>query len=63
MSVKFKCISYAADTALIISGSDPKVIAENLSKELESCRQWHIDNKLSLHLGKTEAVIFYLKGN
>ncbi|CAL4130302.1 unnamed protein product, partial [Meganyctiphanes norvegica] len=37
---------------------DPKVIAENLSKELESCRQWLIDNKLSLHLGKTEAIIF-----
>ncbi|CAL4126382.1 unnamed protein product, partial [Meganyctiphanes norvegica] len=58
MSVKCKLLLYADDSALIISGSDPKVIAENLSKELESCRQWLIDNKLSLHLGKTEAIIF-----
>ena len=29
-----------------------------LSNELKSCRQWLIDNKLSLHLGKTEAILF-----
>ena len=58
MSVKCKLLLYADDSALLVSGSDPSKIAERLSKELESCRQWLIDNKLSLHLGKTEAILF-----
>ena len=35
-----------------------KVISDVLSRELESCRQWLIDNKLFLHLGKTEFILF-----
>ncbi|CAL4138853.1 unnamed protein product, partial [Meganyctiphanes norvegica] len=58
ISVKCKLLLYADDSALIISGSDPKQIAESLSKELDSCRQWLMDNKLSLHLGKTESILF-----
>ena len=58
ISVKCKLLLYADDSALIISGTDPKQIAEELSKALEECRQWLMDNKLSLHLGKTEAMIF-----
>ena len=61
MSIKCKLLLYADDSALIISGKDPKVIAEKLTKELESCQQWLMDNKLSLHLGKTEAMIFGTK--
>ena len=52
MSVKCKLLLYADDSTLIVSGSDP------LSIELNSCRQWLIDNKLSLHLGKTESILF-----
>ena len=58
MSVRCKVLLYADDSALIVSGKDPKIIAETLSKELGSCRQWLIDNKLSLHLGKTEYILF-----
>ena len=58
ISVKCKLLLYADDSALIVSGFDSKEIAEELSRELESCRQWLIDNKLSLHLGKTEAILF-----
>merc|ERR1712240_505693 len=58
ISLKCKLLLYADDSALIVSGFDPKKIAEDLSRELESCRQWLIDNKLSLHLGKTEAILF-----
>ena len=36
ISVKCKLLLYADDSALIISGTDPKVIAEELSKELEA---------------------------
>ena len=53
-----KLISYADDSALLVSGKDPRDIAKTLSKELESCRVWLIDNKLSLHLGKTETILF-----
>ena len=58
MSLKCKLLLYADDSALLISGKEPNKIAEELSKELNSCRNWLIDNKLSLHLGKTEAILF-----
>ena len=53
ISVNCELLLYADDSALIISGPDPKTIAESLSVELDSCRKWLIDNNLSLHLGKT----------
>ena len=56
--VDCKVLLYADDSALLVSGKDPKMVADELSKELDSCRQWMIDNKLSLHLGKTEAILF-----
>ena len=58
IGVNCKLLLYADDSALIVSGPDPKAIAESLSVELDSCRKWLIDNKLSLHLGKTEAILF-----
>merc|ERR1712236_54764 len=61
ISVRCKLLLYADDSALIVSGSDPQTIADILSEELESCHKWLTDNKLSLHLGKTEAIIFGTK--
>ena len=58
ISVNCKLLLYADDSALLVDGKDSKEIAANLSIELESCQQWLIDNKLSLHLGKTEAILF-----
>ena len=58
ISIKCKLLLYADDSVLIVSGSDPQTIADKLSEELESCRKWLMDNKLSLQLGKTEAIIF-----
>ena len=49
---------YADDSALIFSHTDPTVIASTLSNELSSCKSWLIDNKLSLHVGKTECILF-----
>ena len=49
---------YADDSALVFSHSNPKVVSEFLSKELDTCRKWLIDNRLSLHLGKTECILF-----
>ena len=49
---------YADDSALVHSGADPDVVAQFLSNELTTCRRWLIDNRLSLHLGKTECILF-----
>ena len=57
ISVQCKLLLYADDSALLVSDKNPLGIGISLSKELESCRQWLIDNKLSLHLGKTESTV------
>ena len=49
---------YADDSALLVSGKDTQLIQESLSSELEAAREWLINNKLSLHLGKTESILF-----
>ena len=57
-SVSIANYFYADDSALLVSDKNPQCVADKLSKELEKCRQWLVDNKLSLHLGKTESVLF-----
>ena len=37
---------------------DPVVISAKLASVLDQCSSWLIDNKLSLHLGKTECILF-----
>lgn len=34
------------------------MVRSTLSSEIESCHKWLTDNKLSLHLGKTECILF-----
>ena len=60
MSVSLNCrlSLYADDSALLFSHKDPAFIAERLSQLLTRCKQWLIDNKLSLHVGKTECLLF-----
>ena len=52
---------YADDSALIVSDKDPIKIGQQLSKNLSSCNKWLVDNKLSLHMGKTELILFGTK--
>ena len=54
-------LQYADDSALLVSDKDPLKIGQQLSKNLESCNKWLIDNKLSLHMGKTELILFGTK--
>ncbi len=56
MSVKCKLLLYADDSFLLVSDKNPKVVSETLTRELETCNEWLIYNRLSLHLGKTEAM-------
>ena len=52
---------YADDSALIFSHRDPVIIADRLSMELSTCKRWLVDNRLSLHVGKTESLLFGTK--
>ncbi|XP_072018361.1 uncharacterized protein [Amphiura filiformis] len=63
ISVDCKLLLYADDSALLIDGKDPKEISSKLSKELESCQQWLIDNKLSLHLVRPRPFCLVHTGN
>ena len=59
--VACKVLLYADDTALIVSGMDIHEIEQTLATELKCVRDWLIDNKPSLHLGKTESILFGTK--
>jgi len=48
---------YADDSGLLMSGKNKQDI-ENTTEDLNCLTQWLIDNKLSLHLGKTESILF-----
>ena len=64
MNISLNCrlSLYADDSALLFSHNDVNVIADRLSCELSSCKRWLVDNKLSLHVGKTECLLFGTKG-
>ena len=49
---------YADDSTILFSHKYPDQIAHKLGKVVESCSYWLVDNKLSLHLGKTECILF-----
>ena len=53
-----KLMLYADDSAILYSHKNPDVISNVLGQELENCSKWLVDNKLSLHLGKTECIVF-----
>ena len=57
-SVSCKLLLYADDSALMVSHKDVKIIQERLSSELTAVNEWLVNNKLSLHLGKTESILF-----
>jgi len=52
---------YADDSALVVSGTDPRQIEITLAENLKSLSYWLEENKLSLHLGKTESILFATK--
>ena len=53
-----KFLVYADDSTILFSHSDPDQIVNKLGKVLEYCSDWLVDNKLSLHQGKTECILF-----
>ena len=57
-AVNCELFLYADDSALVVSGKSVKDIQDTLSYELGNIHEWLVDNCLSLHLGKTEAILF-----
>lgn len=60
-AVKCKLLLYADESALLVSGDDISEIEKTLGNELNSVSKWLIDNRLSIHLGKTESILFGTK--
>ena len=57
-SVICKLLLFADDSALLVSGKNVSEIQKVLSQELKSVCEWLVDNKLFIHLGKTEIILF-----
>ena len=57
-AVKCKLLLYADDSALLVSGKDVLEIDRILSVELGAVSEWLCENRLSLHLGKTQSILF-----
>jgi len=49
---------YADDSMLLISGENVNHVEEALEQEMNEISKWLQANKLSLHLGKTESILF-----
>lgn len=56
--VKNKILLYADDNGILEAGKHISEIESILSSDLELISEWLVDNKLSLHLGKTESILF-----
>jgi len=56
--VKNKLLLYADDSAIFVSARNKSDIENELSNDLNNVSHWLVNNKLSLHLGKTESILF-----
>ena len=57
-AVKCKLLLYADDSALLVSGKDVLDIERILSVELGAVSELLYENRLTLHLGKTQSILF-----
>ena len=57
-AVNCKLILYADDSALLVSGRDVVKIEQALSRKLKAVNEWLEENRLSVHLGKTQSTLF-----
>ena len=57
-SVSISLFQYADDSAILVSGKNVNDISQILSSNLSECYNWLVDNKLSMHPGKTELILF-----
>ena len=60
-AVKCKLLLYADDSVLLVSHKNPEIVSRTLGEEMENCYNWMVDNRLSMHAGKTELILFASK--
>ncbi len=53
-----KCVLFADDTTVYITSKNLRFILENLRSDLSTLSDWFKANKLTLHLGKTNFILF-----
>ena len=53
-----KLLLYADDSAVLVADKDISIVENSLQTDLQIVSEWLIDNKLSLHLGKTVSILF-----
>ena len=60
MKTAVKCILilYADDSVMLVSGKDVVKIEQVLSREIKAVNEWLEENRLSLHLGQTQSILF-----
>ena len=57
-AISNKLLLYADDSVIIASDKDPEKLARGLSRDMKAVNSWLVDNKLTLHVGKTELILF-----
>ena len=57
-AVPWQLILYADDSVLLVSDKNVDKIKEQLGNEVSSLNEWLVDNRLSIHLGETESILF-----
>ena len=57
-AVKSEVLLYADDAVHLVSGKDVSEVEKTLSMEFEAVSDWLCENRLSLHLGKTQSILF-----
>ena len=60
-SVSCKLMLYADDSILLVPGNNVTYISNSLQLQLGLIIDWLSINKLSLHIGKTESILFGTK--
>ena len=57
-SVNESLVQHADDSALLVSIKIIEYITNTLNQNLNECYKWLIGNKLPMHPGKTELILF-----
>ena len=61
LATQEKLMLYTDDSGIIVLGKSILDIEKTLSRQLQNVSVWLVKNKLSLHLGKTESIVFCSK--
>ena len=59
VSVDCKLILSVDDSAILFAHKDPEVISQKVSKVMESCSDWLIDNKFIFTFRKGKVWVFF----